>query len=93
MFCLKEEGQVDLCATNNCDLQIWDFNLGRLRGNEESSQLEVAYGGGSEVFTIKNFGELMKETNTDIFGDMYQMNIPVTHDDMTSFNVSPEHSY
>ncbi|KAJ4711474.1 Zinc finger protein [Melia azedarach] len=69
--------------------QIWDFNLGRLRGNEESSQLEVAYGASDAVFMIKNFSELMKETpltNTEMFGEMYQMNCPITHDDMASFN-------
>lgn len=74
-----------------CYSQIWDFNLGRLRGNEESSQLEVAYGASDAVFMIKNFSELMKETpltNTEMFGEMYQMNCPITHDDMASFNVS-----
>lgn len=72
--------------------QIWDFHLGRSRGNEESSQLEVAYGADDSVFMIKNFSELMKETNTEIFGDMYQMNCPITHDVMSSFNVSPCYS-
>ncbi|KAL9424284.1 hypothetical protein AB3S75_036216 [Citrus x aurantiifolia] len=69
--------------------QIWDFNLGRLRGNEEFKQVEVAYGASDSVFMIKNFNELMKETsltNTENFGEMYLMNCPVTHDDMASFN-------
>ncbi|KAH7570551.1 hypothetical protein JRO89_XS05G0131500 [Xanthoceras sorbifolium] len=95
---MMQQGQVDakesdenmLWAGNSGgqSAQIWDFHLGRLRGNEESSQLE-AYGANDAVFMIKNFGELMKEaslTNMEMFGDIYQMNCPITHDDMASFN-------
>jgi hypothetical protein len=70
--------------------QIWDFNLGRLRSHEEPGTLEVAYGANDAGFMIKNFGELFKDTsltNTKMLGDMYQMNYPITHDDM-AFNVS-----
>ncbi|KAK3223743.1 hypothetical protein Dsin_010768 [Dipteronia sinensis] len=69
--------------------QIWDFHLGRLRGNDESSQVEAACGANDAVFMIKNFGELMKEAslpNMEMFGDIYQMNCPITHDDIASFN-------
>lgn len=65
--------------------------MGRLRASDESSPLEAAYGSNDAVFMIKNFGELMKEasmTNTEFFGDIYQMNCSITHDDMASFNVS-----
>ncbi|XP_031260557.1 zinc finger protein CONSTANS-LIKE 15-like [Pistacia vera] len=71
--------------------QIWDFHSGRLRATEESSQLEVAYGGSDAVFMIKNFGELMKETSlasTEMFANMFQMNCPMGHEDMASFNNS-----
>ena len=69
-------------------LQIWDFHLGRLRVHEEP---EVAYGASDAGFMIKNFGELMKEgylTNTKTLTDIYQINCPIAHDDI-SINVSP----
>ncbi|XP_044490210.1 zinc finger protein CONSTANS-LIKE 15-like [Mangifera indica] len=69
--------------------QIWDFHSGRLRATEESSQLEVAYGGSEAVFMIKNFGELMNETSlasTEMFANMFQLNCPIGHEDMASFN-------
>jgi hypothetical protein len=61
-----------------------------LRSHEEPGTLEVAYGANDAGFMIKNFGELFKDTsltNTKMLGDMYQMNYPITHDDM-AFNVS-----
>ncbi|KAJ9186121.1 hypothetical protein P3X46_005658 [Hevea brasiliensis] len=65
--------------------QIWDFNLGRLRTQEEYDQLEVSDAG----FMIKNIGELMKETslsNTKMLGDLYHLDCLIAHDDMTLFN-------
>ncbi|KAL4638520.1 hypothetical protein ACB092_03G152500 [Castanea dentata] len=79
------------CDHNAQSTQIWDFNLGRLRGHEEPGTLEVAYGGNDAGFMIKNFGELLKESslpNAKILGDMYPMNCPVTHDDMAFNNNS-----
>ncbi|KAJ4838328.1 hypothetical protein Tsubulata_031749 [Turnera subulata] len=70
--------------------QIWDFNLGQLRNQEESEQLEIGYGGSSdEGFMIKNIGEIMKETsltNMKMLGDIYQLNSAIPNDDMASFN-------
>ncbi|KAK6241805.1 CCT domain - like 4 [Theobroma cacao] len=77
---------------NNQTPQIWDFNLGRLRGHEECSQLEdVGYGGSDAGFMIKNFGELMKETslsNAKMLGDMCHINYTPPQDDMASINNS-----
>ncbi|KAF3432334.1 hypothetical protein FNV43_RR27074 [Rhamnella rubrinervis] len=70
---------------NGQSMQIWDFNLGRLREHEESSPLEVSYGANDAGFVIKNFGELMRETSltsSKILGDIYQINCAVEHDDM-----------
>ncbi|XP_065853085.1 zinc finger protein CONSTANS-LIKE 14-like [Euphorbia lathyris] len=67
--------------------QIWDFNLGQLRTHEESDQLEVEYVTG-DAFTIKNIGELMKETsfsNAKFLGDIYQISCPITTDDITLY--------
>ncbi|KAK0573804.1 hypothetical protein LWI29_013848 [Acer saccharum] len=96
---MMQQGQVDTKESDQNLLwdgnsggqgaQIWDFHLGRLRGNDESSQVEAACGANDAVFMIKNFGELMKEaslSNTEMFGDIYQMNCPITHDDIASFN-------
>lgn len=53
------------CAVN---LQIWDFNLGRSRGPEDTSGMEAAYvTNGAASFTIKNLvdhGNRTCPTNT-----------------------------
>ncbi|XP_022748904.1 zinc finger protein CONSTANS-LIKE 14-like isoform X1 [Durio zibethinus] len=74
-------------------LQIWDFKLGRLRGEEEcnkSQSEEVGYGGSDAGFKIKNFSELMKDTsltNVKLLGDICHINYPPTsQDDMASVN-------
>lgn len=72
--------------------QIWDFHLGRLRGHKDSNSFEDAYGTGNMGFTIKNFGEFLKETSPSspkLGGETYQINCSSTHEDMPSFNVSP----
>ncbi|KAG6429327.1 hypothetical protein SASPL_107376 [Salvia splendens] len=43
-------------------LQIWDFNLGQLRGREESSPVELEFGR-SDMYTMKSYGELLKEAS------------------------------
>ncbi|KDP23287.1 hypothetical protein JCGZ_23120 [Jatropha curcas] len=92
---LKPSGRVvpgDIMWDSNASThgtQIWDFNLGQLRTHEESDQLEVAYDTSNAGFTIKNIGEFMKETSLSsakMLGDMYQINCPITHDDMALFN-------
>ena len=77
-----------LCAS----LQIWDFHLGQSRGYEECGLLEAEYGVNDAGFVIKSYSELMKETsftNTKVVGEMYDINYSMTHEDITSFNVSP----
>ncbi|GMN49325.1 hypothetical protein TIFTF001_018487 [Ficus carica] len=67
--------------------QIWDFHLGRLRVHEEEP--EVAFGANDVGFTIKNFGELMREaslTNTKMLRDVYHINCMSAHDDMATNN-------
>ncbi|MBA0549694.1 hypothetical protein Golob_020713, partial [Gossypium lobatum] len=60
---------------------IWDFKLGRLRGQEECSQSrleeEVGYGGDAG-FVIKNFNQCMKETSLTDNGNL--MGYPPKHD-------------
>ncbi|KAF5746394.1 zinc finger protein CONSTANS-LIKE 15-like [Tripterygium wilfordii] len=69
--------------------QIWDFNSGRLRGVEESGQLEDFYGTSDDGFVIKNYGELVKATsniNVRMSKNSYQMNCHMARDDETSYN-------
>ncbi|KAG9136812.1 hypothetical protein Leryth_004565 [Lithospermum erythrorhizon] len=47
---------------NQGGAQIWDFNMGQLRGHDNNSQLEVGYAEGDMVYMMKSYGELLKET-------------------------------
>lgn len=65
-----------------------------MRSHEEPGLLEAGYGTNSAGFTIKSYGELMKETSftsTKVLEEMYQLNCPLAHEDITSFNVSIPH--
>ncbi|GLT86751.1 hypothetical protein SLE2022_048700 [Rubroshorea leprosula] len=69
--------------------QIWDFHSGQLRGHEESSRLEGAYGASDEAFIIENFSEVMEDasfTNTKMLGDVFQLSCPGLHEDFASSN-------
>ncbi|PPR90610.1 hypothetical protein GOBAR_AA30068 [Gossypium barbadense] len=72
---------------NNQTSQIWDFKLGRLRGQEECSQSrleeEVGYGGDAG-FMIKNFNQFMKETSLTDNGNL--MGYPPSKHDLASLN-------
>lgn len=72
---------------NNQTSQIWDFKLGRLRGQEECSQSrleeEVGYGGDA-AFVIKNFSQCMKETSLTDNGNL--MGYPPSKHDLASLN-------
>ncbi|KAH6837826.1 hypothetical protein C2S53_000544 [Perilla frutescens var. hirtella] len=85
----KEEGNM-LWNTTACDhsAQIWDFNLGQLRGHEESSPAELEYGGSDMMYTVKSYGELLKEASlakrrgVDVSG----VNCSIAHEDTIPFN-------
>ncbi|KAK2993601.1 hypothetical protein RJ640_030908 [Escallonia rubra] len=69
--------------------QIWDFNLGRLRGRDDSSPFEVGYGATDVGFMMKSYGELLKEASmatTKGFGEIYRTNCPIVHEDIAAFN-------
>lgn len=74
---------------NRQSIQIWDFHLGRLRGHKDSNSFDDTYGTGNMGFTIKNFGEFLKETSPTspkLLGETYQINCSSVHDDISSFN-------
>lgn len=71
-----------------CLSQIWDFNLGRLRGSgplELGQEPDDAAG-----FTIKAYQDFSREVsveNTKGSGDFYSINCSMPHDDILSFKV------
>ncbi|KAK6119002.1 hypothetical protein DH2020_047254 [Rehmannia glutinosa] len=85
----KEEDNM-LWNNNTCEhsTQIWDFNLGQLRGHDESGTLELEYGRSDMVYTVKNYGELLNEsslakrTGLELSG----VNCSIAHDDIIPFN-------
>lgn len=85
----KEEGNM-LWNTTACDhsSQIWDFNLGQLRGHEESSPVELEYGRSDMLYTVKSYGELLKDASlakrrgVDVSG----VNCSIAHEDIIPFN-------
>ncbi|EPS61097.1 hypothetical protein M569_13703 [Genlisea aurea] len=56
--------------------QIWDFNLGQLRGQEESTAVEIDYGSDFLLYDGKHHENLLKKakrqgtTTTECFNDM-----------------------
>lgn len=75
--------------------QIWDFNLGRLRGSEELGQLEVEYAANNSGFMIKSYSELLKEASlatTKGCGDIFGVNSSMAHEDTSTFNHNPNNA-
>ncbi|KAL3511487.1 hypothetical protein ACH5RR_030888 [Cinchona calisaya] len=76
--------------TNACDqsTQIWDFNLGRLRGNDETNPLELDYSANDVGFMMKSYGELLKEASlaTTRGLELSGLKCSIVNEDMTSLN-------
>ncbi|KAI4381338.1 hypothetical protein MLD38_007417 [Melastoma candidum] len=71
--------------------QIWDFNLGRLRGHEEASPLDIDFHANGEGFTIKSYGELMEDTSlmsSKSLGEIYSANCSFTYGDISPFGTN-----
>ncbi|KAK4790474.1 hypothetical protein SAY86_017778 [Trapa natans] len=70
--------------------QIWDFDLGRMRGHQEPDVLEVVYRAKDDVgFTIKSHVDLVRETSFPsgkALEEIYQFTSFVRDDNMASFN-------
>ena len=70
--------------------QIWDFNLGRTRDHNESSQLEIGYGTNNAGFMIKSHNDLLKEnafSTTNILEDIYDIKCASANEDVLSTNI------
>ncbi|XP_073048971.1 zinc finger protein CONSTANS-LIKE 14 [Primulina eburnea] len=72
----------------NTGTQIWDFNLGQLRGHEDQSNaLELEAGGSEMLYTVKCYGELLKgapKRGVEQSG----VDCLIAHDDMIPLSIS-----
>ncbi|KAJ6825748.1 zinc finger protein CONSTANS-LIKE 14-like [Iris pallida] len=85
-----EELMWDCAPNNGHSTQIWDFNLGRTRDHNESSQFETGYGTNGAGFTIKSYSDLLKENSfstTKVLEDIYDSNCPSGNEDVLSTNI------
>ncbi|GFP98160.1 zinc finger protein constans-like 14 [Phtheirospermum japonicum] len=81
---LKEEVNSLWNNSSTCDhsAQIWDFNLGQLRGHDEPGSIDLECGGSDMVYTVKSYSELLKETSLEKRGANYS----IAHEDIIPFN-------
>ncbi|CAI9756380.1 unnamed protein product [Fraxinus pennsylvanica] len=84
----KEKGNM-LWNTSTSDhgAQIWDFNLGQLRGLEESGALEMEYGA-SDQYMVQNSGKLLKGASlaTRRGVALPGVNFPIARENVIPFN-------
>lgn len=77
-------------------LQIWDFNSGRMRDQDESGKLDVSYPENDVGFIINSYSSLIQDTglaSSKVLGEMYDMNSSNTQEDIGIFNVCPPFPY
>ncbi|CAA0832694.1 Zinc finger protein CONSTANS-LIKE 14 [Striga hermonthica] len=74
---------------NNHSSQIWDFNLGKLRSHDESGNLELDDDVSDMLYTVKSYGELLKEVPLSRRRglDLSEVNNLVANEDIILFNV------
>ncbi|CAH9080289.1 unnamed protein product [Cuscuta europaea] len=67
--------------------QIWDFNLGQLREQEEPSPAEAGYGANNMAYMMKSYSELLKEASLEDSKalELSRLSFSATHDDITTF--------
>ncbi|CAN1137204.1 Zinc finger protein CONSTANS-LIKE 14 [Linum perenne] len=74
----------------NPTTQIWDFNSGQSRSEDDKNGLEVRYDAINHAgFTMKDISELIKDSasaDAKLLGDIYYFNSFGHHEDMVSFN-------
>ncbi|XP_027151152.1 zinc finger protein CONSTANS-LIKE 15-like isoform X2 [Coffea eugenioides] len=81
----------NMWTTTACEpsTQIWDFNLGQLRGNDESNTLEVGYSANEVGFMMKSYSELLKEPSSATTRglELSGLNCSIVNEDMAAFNL------
>lgn len=74
-------------ASDRCS-QIWDFNLGRSRGHEESGPLDSGYGVNDAGFLMRSYSEVLKDASfgsTRGSGESYGLSSSMAHEDFAGF--------
>ncbi|WOL04389.1 zinc finger protein CONSTANS-LIKE 14-like [Canna indica] len=87
---VEEEDLLWDCRPPDHPAQIWDFNLGRSRNQEESYAFDIAYGTNNEGFMIKSYNDLLKENSfatVNVLDDIADASCPSSNDDILSSNV------
>lgn len=72
-------------------LQIWDFNLGRSRGNEERNQREVEYGTNDPEYLMESYSKFIRQpsfTTSAMLDEPYRGNYSSMLEDNESQIVS-----
>ncbi|XP_072972456.1 zinc finger protein CONSTANS-LIKE 14-like [Typha angustifolia] len=86
----EEELMWDCSGPTDHSTQIWDFNLGRSRDQNESSTLEIGYGTNGGGFMIKSYYDVLKENSfstTKVLEDIYDTSCPSADEDLLSSNI------
>ncbi|XP_042472653.1 zinc finger protein CONSTANS-LIKE 14-like isoform X1 [Zingiber officinale] len=86
---VEQESLLWDCSPPDHPVQIWDFNLGRLRDQKESGALEIAYGTNNEGFMIKSYSDLIKENSIadmKMLDEIGDASCPSSIDDIFSSN-------
>ncbi|XP_073134973.1 zinc finger protein CONSTANS-LIKE 14-like [Henckelia pumila] len=74
----------------NTGTQIWDFNLGQLRGHEDQANaLELEDGGSEMLYTVKSYGELLNGTKRGVEIPPPGVDCLIAHEDMMPFSTTP----
>ncbi|CAI9785044.1 unnamed protein product [Fraxinus pennsylvanica] len=84
----EEENMIwNRSSTSHHSAQIWDFNLGQLRGQEDSSALELDYGA-SDQYMVQNYGKLLKGASLATRRGVAfpGVNFPIAHENAIPFN-------
>lgn len=62
--------------------------MGRLTGHEKSSNLDIDYGGNEMMYSVKTYGELLKEASSVKKRGAELSGVDYFNEDMIPFNVS-----
>ncbi|KAL9266527.1 Zinc finger protein CONSTANS-LIKE 14-like protein [Drosera capensis] len=79
----------------NQHIQIWDFNLGRMRDDEESGCLDVEYGENHAGFMTNSYTALLKDTDlatSELMREMYDVNPSAKQEEFGAYNCNSHNS-
>ncbi|GAB2214408.1 hypothetical protein Drorol1_Dr00018752 [Drosera rotundifolia] len=79
----------------NQHIQIWDFNLGRMRDDEESGCLDVEYGENHAGFMTNSYTALLRDTDlvtSEFMREMYDVNPSAKQEEFGAYNCNSHNS-